>query len=112
MEGRCQICNKPILIKRIGARKKYCGSMIEKTGCVYEKWKQSLVSANLRRKERANEPKEESREEYKIEIDLMETISEMWRQRDGRSSEWVADTLGIPLAKVNFYIVKLTREVS
>lgn len=110
MEAKCQDCDNQFELNERGPRKRFCGSIQEKTGCVYKRWRASIARSNHNRLTIAPKQREEKKR-YHFQSDKHELIERMWRKREGRTSQWVAEETGIPLEEVNWYVEKICRAI-
>lgn len=110
MEAKCQDCDTLFELNERGPRKRFCGNILEKTGCVYKRWRASIARSNQNRIGQAKQPRVE-RKRYQYNQDLHELISRLWRERAGRTSAWVAEEAMISLEECNWYVEKICRAI-
>ena len=108
MDARCQDCDNQFTLNKRGPRKRFCGSIQEKTGCVYKRWRASITKSNQNR--RFYQVKV-IRTHYQYKQELHNRIRSLWNARDGRTSVWVADQAEITLEECNFYVEKICRAI-
>lgn len=110
MEAKCQDCDTLFELNERGPRKRFCGNIHEKTGCVYKRWRASIARSNQNRIATASQPKVE-RIRYHYQQDTYEIIAIAWRNRNGKNSGQIAIELGIPLPECNWYLEKICRAI-
>ena len=110
MEAKCQDCDNIFELNERGPRKRFCGSIQEKSGCVYRRWRASIARSNQNRIASTPRVKVE-RIRYAYQPELCERITIAWRNRNGKNSGQIAIELGIPLPECNWYLEKICRAI-